>query len=162
MLLKLLISDLRKILPTKLNKAFTDVQPFIINIFLFLIGCLSRIIYHDYNVDSIYKYDFSGGMYHHQAMLLKNLIQDGKQGLERYFRPDACMLGIPKPFVSHFVWAARFYKTLITPFGHPVKNKKVPEPDIGKTDIWLRDTFLIFYLLTEAALSLLRCRHRGR
>ena len=38
----------------------------------------------------------------------------------------------------------------ITPFGHPVKNKKVPEPDIGKTDIWLRDTFLIFCLLTEA------------
>ena len=26
-----------------------------------------------------------------------------KQGLERYFRPDACMLGIPKPFESHFV-----------------------------------------------------------
>ena len=50
----------------------------------------------------------------------------------------------------------------ITPFGHPVKNKKVPEPDIGKTDIWLRDTFLIFCLLTEAALSLLHYRHRRR
>lgn len=48
----------------------------------------------------------------------------GEQGLERYFRPDACMLGIPKPFESHFVWASRFCKTLLIPDVSLIKTRK--------------------------------------
>ena len=37
----------------------------------------------------------------------------------------------------------------MTPFGHPDKKQKCPKPDIGKTDIWLRVTFLIFVFLQK-------------
>lgn len=79
-------------------------------------------ITHFFNTDFSSDRNVDGFKHQETPFLPSSLL--GKQGLERYFRPDACMLGIPKPFESHFVWASRFCKTLLIPDVSLIKTRK--------------------------------------